>query len=106
MNINLTYLGLLSKSLTGSIPSQIGALTKLSYLDLFSNSHTGSIPSQISALTTLTSWDLSSNSLTGSLNATSVADVVAEKLKPFLTASSRDELELYGSATSWPLIGW
>jgi Leucine-rich repeat (LRR) protein len=60
-------LDLFDNSLTGSIPSEIGALTRLTALSLYSNSLTGFIPSEIGALTRLTALYLYSNSLTGSI---------------------------------------
>jgi hypothetical protein len=67
-------IGLLSKltrlalnSVTGTIPSEVGLLTKLTYLDLWRNSLTGTIPSEVGLLTKLNVLDLSINSLTGTI---------------------------------------
>ncbi|KAK3236421.1 hypothetical protein CYMTET_53444 [Cymbomonas tetramitiformis] len=49
-----TLLSLSYNSLTGTVPTQMGALTQLSYLYLHSNSLTGTVPTQMGALTKLT----------------------------------------------------
>jgi hypothetical protein len=62
-----TQLYLYSNSLTGSLPTQLGALTALTWINLYRNSLTGSLPTQLGALTALTYMSLRDNSLTGSL---------------------------------------
>ena len=61
----VTKLLLPSKSLSGSIPSELGSLIKLTHLDLSSNSLTGEIPRELSGLSNLVEIRLSGNSLTG-----------------------------------------
>ena len=58
-NGRITHLYLPSCGLTGSIPPEIGQLTRLRILDLRSNRLTGSIPDEIGNLTQLTSLNLS-----------------------------------------------
>ena len=53
------------KDLTGTIPTEIGALSALTYLFLDRNELSGAIPPTIGALSSLTSLDLSNNSLSG-----------------------------------------
>ena len=43
-----------ANQLSGSIPTQIGALTALTLLELYNNQLSGSIPSEITSLTSLT----------------------------------------------------
>mmetsp|Transcript_25105 Transcript_25105/g.47764 ORF Transcript_25105/g.47764 Transcript_25105/m.47764 type:complete len:124 (+) Transcript_25105:178-549(+) len=63
-----TTLSLASRSLTGSIPSQLGTFTMLTQLSITRNQVTGSIPTELSALTRLTSLMLNSNQLSGPLH--------------------------------------
>ncbi|KAL0322587.1 UNVERIFIED_CONTAM: MDIS1-interacting receptor like kinase [Sesamum angustifolium] len=63
----LTILDLSFNSLVGAIPAQLGALSKLTYLNLPFNSLTGVIPTQICALSNMIFLDLSSNRLTGAI---------------------------------------
>ncbi|KAK4387931.1 MDIS1-interacting receptor like kinase [Sesamum angolense] len=63
----LRYLILSFSSLTGAIPTQIGALSNIRYLYLSPNNLTGMIPIEIGALSQLTELDLSSNNLTGAI---------------------------------------
>ena len=67
VQINLTDLSLRGNQLTGSIPSEIGNLTKLIYLVLRNNLLTGSIPQEIGNLTDLSSLSLNINQLTGTI---------------------------------------
>lgn len=64
---NVVSFNMAGNSLTGNIPTTIGAMTSLTYLDLSSqtsNQFYGSIPKQFSALTNLLSLQLHSNKLT------------------------------------------
>ena len=54
-------------NLTGTIPAELGQLTRLTYLDLSSNNLTGKIPAELGGPTRLTWLDLSSNNLTGKI---------------------------------------
>ena len=58
-----------SKSLTGTIPAELGALFKLTHLDLSTNSLTGKIPPVLGELTDLEVLHLAGNSLTGCVPA-------------------------------------
>ncbi|KAK9116813.1 hypothetical protein Sjap_015760 [Stephania japonica] len=64
---DLLSLNLGGNLLNGSIPSQIGNLTKLTMLDLSYNDLIGSLPQSIGQLKSLRSLDLSYNKLVGSL---------------------------------------
>ena len=61
----VTGLSLASKSMTGTIPPEIGHLLDLTTLNLKSNSLTGDIPSELGWLDHLTELRLSGNTLTG-----------------------------------------
>ncbi|KAJ0041868.1 hypothetical protein Pint_19310 [Pistacia integerrima] len=60
---NLESFSMVQSYLSGSIPSQIGALSKLKFLSLSNNNLTGSIHSILGDLTNLEHLDLSSNKL-------------------------------------------
>lgn len=62
-----TVLQLCYNKLTGSIPTQLGSLSKLSVLALQYNQLTGAIPASLGDLGMLTRLDLSFNSLFGSV---------------------------------------
>ena len=67
----LTELALRGNSLTGSIPSEIGALTNLEHLDMsYSGEYSmgGLIPSEIGKLANLTWMNLGGNAFTGAGN--------------------------------------
>ncbi len=61
----VTKVQLSSKSLSGTIPADIGDLLQLTVLDLSSNSLTGDIPSKLGWLFNLEEIKLSGNSLSG-----------------------------------------
>ena len=61
----VTRVALPSKSLSGTIPMELGQLVYLTHLNLSSNSLTGSIPDELGLLTNLQELWLSGNSLTG-----------------------------------------
>ncbi|KAE8735247.1 Endomembrane protein 70 protein family [Hibiscus syriacus] len=63
----LTYLDLSSNHLSGEIPASIGNMTDLLFLYLYKNGLSGSIPQQIGMLMCLNGLDLSENNLIGSL---------------------------------------
>ncbi|KAM7462034.1 hypothetical protein LguiA_030155 [Lonicera macranthoides] len=62
---NLTYIDLGRNELNGTIPPEIGALSKLKYLDLSSNLFSGIIPPEICLLRNLETLHLVENQLTG-----------------------------------------
>ncbi|KAK7374488.1 hypothetical protein VNO80_07918 [Phaseolus coccineus] len=66
----LTYLELSFNALQGEIPFTIGNLSKLTFLDLSHNSLKGKIPSTIGNLSKLTHLDLYHNSLKGKIPST------------------------------------
>ena len=55
-------------NISGSIPSEIGAMTQLKFLDFDGNSLSGPIPDSLFSLSNLVNIDLNSNMLTGSLS--------------------------------------
>mmetsp|Transcript_39878 Transcript_39878/g.76226 ORF Transcript_39878/g.76226 Transcript_39878/m.76226 type:complete len:273 (-) Transcript_39878:237-1055(-) len=65
--VELTVLRLSSNQFTGTIPSSLGTLTNLAYLNLFGNQLVGGIPSELGMLTMLTWLDIPLNQLTGSI---------------------------------------
>lgn len=66
----LAYLGLTNNSdLVGPIPPEIGNLTELEWLELYNNGLTGSIPTTIGNLTKVTRMDLTGNDLSGAIPA-------------------------------------
>ena len=60
-------LDLATRSLTGTIPAELGDLTALTSLRLYDNDLTGSIPAELGGLTNLTRLSLDGNGLTGSI---------------------------------------
>ena len=56
--------------LTGSIPTELGLLTKLYSLSFENNNHTGPIPSELGLLTKIGKLHLGNNSLTGAIPET------------------------------------
>ena len=67
---NLKILVLDENQLTGTIPSQLGSLSELTEIDIGNNQLTGSIPSQLGSLANLESLGLNDNQLSGSIPAT------------------------------------
>ncbi|KAE8717868.1 RNA polymerase Rpb7-like, N-terminal domain [Hibiscus syriacus] len=63
---NLIYLRLVGNALYGTIPSQIGNLSKLNYLDLDGNYFSGTIPSELCLLKS-PFFSLGYNSISGSI---------------------------------------
>mmetsp|Transcript_39637 Transcript_39637/g.75859 ORF Transcript_39637/g.75859 Transcript_39637/m.75859 type:complete len:217 (-) Transcript_39637:537-1187(-) len=62
-----TRLILDSNQMTGSLPSELGALSSLSYLHIGNNQFTGTVPTELGTLTSLTSLQCGGNQLTGTL---------------------------------------
>lgn len=76
----VTELKLGGNQLSGTIPPEIGNLTKLTHLSLSANQLTGSIPSEIGNLETLTIFRVHINELSGNIpselsNLTNLADL-------------------------------
>ena len=63
----LTYLNLRTNQLTGEIPSELGSLANLRELNLHVNQLTGEIPAELGGLANLQSLDLGGNQLTGEI---------------------------------------
>ena len=66
----MTGLNLASKSLSGTIPAQVGHLFAMTTLNLSSNQLTGAIPAELGWLVNLTEVRLSGNTLTGCIPLT------------------------------------
>ena len=64
---NLEALSLHNSGLQGSIPPEIGTLSKLTYLSLSMNNLTGNLPLSLANLTQLESFHISSNLISGSI---------------------------------------
>jgi hypothetical protein len=62
---DITEMNFARNTLTGTIPSSLGSLTKLSSMDLHLNNLEGTIPSSLASMTKLTQIDLFDNALTG-----------------------------------------
>jgi Leucine-rich repeat (LRR) protein len=89
-SINLSW-----NNLSGSIPPELGNLSKLEYFDLFLNQLSGSIPSELGNLSNLKHFDLSFNQLSGSIpselgNLSNLKELILEYNK--LTGSIPPEL--------------
>nr|POE68032.1 putative leucine-rich repeat receptor-like protein kinase [Quercus suber] len=65
---NLLHLDLRENKLIGTIPTNIGTLSKLQYLDLSVNSLNGSLPLSLANLTQLVEFGVSRNNITGELD--------------------------------------
>ena len=66
---NLLRLDLRSNKLKGTIPMNIGMLSKVQYLDLSINSFNGSLPLSLANLTQVYELDVSQNNITGKLDS-------------------------------------
>ncbi|KAG8390701.1 hypothetical protein BUALT_Bualt01G0110900 [Buddleja alternifolia] len=77
----LSILILAGCDFTGTIPSELGNLEKLIFLALNSNSLTGEIPASLGKLSNLYWLDLANNQLTGSLPVSSLSSPGLELLK-------------------------
>ena len=67
LRVRVTNLELFGRSLSGSIPKELGNLSALTVLRLNSNSLSGSIPKELGNLSALLRLELRSNSLSGSI---------------------------------------
>ncbi|KAL4594543.1 hypothetical protein ACB092_12G026300, partial [Castanea dentata] len=75
---NLLHLDLCVNKLTGTIPTNIGTLSKLQYLDLSRNSLNGSLPLSLANLTQVYLLDFSQNNITGKLDSRLFPDVTGK----------------------------
>ena len=66
---NLLHLDLRSNQLKGTIPMNIGTLSKLQFLDLSINFFNGSLPLSLANLTKVYELDVSQNNITGKLDS-------------------------------------
>ena len=64
---NLARLDLSNMTLLGTIPHEIGTLSKLTYLDLSNNNLAGELPISLANLTQLVTFNISYNSISGSI---------------------------------------
>ncbi|KAK7832331.1 mdis1-interacting receptor like kinase 2 [Quercus suber] len=92
---NLLHLDLSVNKLTGTIPTNIGTLSKLQYLDLSTNSFNGSLPLSLANLTRVYELDVSQNNITGELdrrlfpNGTSLSKTGLLSLKSFVLQDTK-----------------
>ena len=75
---NLLHLDLSVNKLTGTIPTNIGTLSKLQYLDLSTNSLNGSLPLSLANLTKVYQLDVSQNNITGKLDSRLFPDITVK----------------------------
>ena len=66
---NLLRLDIRSNKLNGTIPMNIGMISKVQYLDLSINSFNGSLPLSLANLTQVYELDVSQNNITGKLDS-------------------------------------
>ena len=64
---NLEYIDLFLNELTGTIPTEIGSLSRLDYFDFDSNFLSGTIPTELGSATLLRSAWLNNNNFTGTV---------------------------------------
>ena len=69
----LQYLDLSHNRLSGTIPPELGRLTRLQYLDLSHNRLSGTIPPELGRLTCLQYLDLSHNRLSGTITPSRIS---------------------------------
>lgn len=93
---NLLALSLEFNSITGTIPTALGSLTKLTRLALHDNAMVGGIPTQVGNLAALTSLEVGRNQLTGSLPSElgrlAVLQIFNANDNPGLTGSIPEEM--------------
>jgi len=56
-----------SSQLSGTLPTELGALTRLIYMHMYDNQVTGTVPTELGSLTALTYMDIERNQLTGTM---------------------------------------
>ncbi|KAJ8616196.1 hypothetical protein MRB53_035568 [Persea americana] len=66
---SLVRLNLTNNTLNGTIPSHIGALSRLTYLDLSKNQLLGNLPLSLANLTLISDFNISDSILTGEISA-------------------------------------
>ncbi|CAB9507842.1 STYKc [Seminavis robusta] len=64
----MTHLGLAGNHITGTLPSEIGAFSQLDYLTMSMNAFTGTVPTEFAQLTSLTRLFLQNTLLTGDVS--------------------------------------
>ncbi|KAK3221066.1 hypothetical protein Dsin_015036 [Dipteronia sinensis] len=67
--LNLLRLDLKTNKLSGSVPSNIGLLSKLQFLDLSTNDLNGTLPLSLANLTQVYELDISRNNIVGEIDA-------------------------------------
>ena len=75
---HLSILDLDSNNLSGTIPTEFGAMFLMEHLMLNRNQFTGTIPSQLSDLADLSTLMLDGNQLVGSIEACQVEDMITD----------------------------
>mmetsp|Transcript_35936 Transcript_35936/g.68916 ORF Transcript_35936/g.68916 Transcript_35936/m.68916 type:complete len:226 (+) Transcript_35936:86-763(+) len=63
----LLQIHLYANRLTGTIPTELGMLTTLTYMSFAGNQLTGTVPSELGALTRIEQWGLERNELTSTI---------------------------------------
>ena len=90
---------LCGNSISGSIPTTIGSLTKLETVLLYDNSITGTIPTEIGTMTNLEVFDVHQNGLSGTIPteigmATNLLSLTISTNEPGLTGTIPTEMLL------------
>ena len=102
-------LSLSNKSLTGTIPEELGNLYGLTTLKLNNNSLTGTIPETLEELTDLTELKLAGNTLTGYIPL-GLKDIANNDLAtldlPFCQPPAPDDLSTTASGESSVSLSW
>ncbi|KAK3221069.1 hypothetical protein Dsin_015039 [Dipteronia sinensis] len=82
--LNLLRLDLKTNKLSGSVPSNIGLLSKLQFLDLSTNDLNGTLPLSLANLTQVYELDISRNNIVGEIDARLFPDGTGQSRTGFI----------------------